>query len=78
MEKVCPICNALDEVNQACPRCGQAMKDGGTLQNYLGPYSPYMDGDWIPLNMIDYGCTHLVYCPHCHYDIRVVWNFVII
>lgn len=78
MEKVCPICNALDEVHESCPHCGYEMLDGGALQNYLGPYSPYMEGDLIPLNMLEQECVHLVYCPNCHYDMRVSWNFVII
>lgn len=78
MEKVCPICNALDDVDKSCPRCGRKMLDGGAIQNYLGPYSPYMDGDAIPLNMLEERCVHLLYCPNCHYDMRSAWNFVVI
>ena len=79
MEKICPICNALEEINQKCPFCGSEMIDGGVLQNYVGPYSPYMEADTIPLNInSSKGCTHLIYCPNCNFDTRSAWELVII
>lgn len=78
MEKVCPICNALEGIYQECPLCGHQLIDGGVLQNYLGPYSPYMEGDTIPLNIDSNSCIHLLYCPECNFDTRASWELVII
>lgn len=78
MEKVCPICNGLEEIDEVCPQCGHKMLDGGALQNYLGPYSPYVESDMVPLNMTNNGCVHLVYCPNCNFDIRMSWDIIII
>jgi len=78
MEKVCPICNALQSINSHCPNCGHEMLDGGALENYFGPYSPYMDRDMLnaPFELFDDHCVHLLYCPNCHYDVRVAWRLV--
>jgi len=29
MDKVCPICNGMAQINVKCPCCGQDMQDGG-------------------------------------------------
>ncbi len=70
MEKVCPLCNALQTITETCPRCGASLVDGGALSGYLGPYSPYMDVQGLPFCSEGY-CVHLVYCPTCEYDTRL-------
>lgn len=76
MEKVCPLCNGLATVQAHCPQCGGHMADGGAVENYFGPYSPYMDVSSWP----DDGdcCIHLLYCPDCGYDVRLGQNLVVI
>lgn len=78
MEKLCPICNALEEINKECPLCGNKLLDGGVIQNYLGPYSPYMEAETIPLNMNTNYCIHLLYCSNCNFDTSSSWELVII
>ncbi|MEM5766867.1 MAG: hypothetical protein AAGU23_01660 [Bacillota bacterium] len=73
MEGICPLCNGLQAVDSRCPMCGQPMVDGGSLQDFYGPYSPYEEKN-------TYGklavagrravCIHLLYCPSCGYDRR--------
>lgn len=76
MEKLCPLCNGLAEVEDNCPRCGGRLADGGAVGNYFGPYSPYMDiGSW-PGRADDGRCLHLLYCPACGYDVRRAWPVV--
>jgi len=70
MEKVCPMCNALQITAKECPRCGALLIDSGALNSYLGPYSPYMDMDELPFQAEEY-CVHLMYCPVCAYDTRL-------
>ncbi|HWQ62608.1 MAG TPA: hypothetical protein VN521_09870 [Negativicutes bacterium] len=76
MAKVCPVCNGLTPVIGDCPHCGRKLADGGALENYLGPYSPYMDTDSLQECAPDTQCVHLLYCPSCGYDIRVAWELV--
>jgi hypothetical protein len=76
MERICPLCNALDTVGRKCPYCGRRLEDGGALQNYLGPYSPYVEDSSVPDSMSGNYCIHLLYCPYCHYDTRAAWNFI--
>ena len=78
LERVCPICNALAFVVERCPMCGQRMTDGGAIENYWGPYSPYMSMDSLQQFEPDTQCVHLLYCSNCHYDTRAAWEFVII
>ncbi len=60
--RICPYCNGLEPLNIVCPACGSLMKDTGTLQEILGPYSPYEENSLIHEQ---YGCTHQVYCENC-------------
>lgn len=72
MDRICPLCNALDSITTECPNCGRLLQDGGSVQNYIGPYSPYMES-----NIVNQ-CIHLLYCIECHYDVRVAYQLVII
>ncbi|MDT8900506.1 hypothetical protein [Anaeroselena agilis] len=78
MEKVCPVCNGLVAVAENCPRCGRRLVDGGALENYFGPYSPYMDVASFQQGAPDVHCVHLLYCPACGYDVRAAWDLVAI
>ncbi len=75
MENVCPLCNAMQELAETCPVCGEILLDGGTVNNYLGPYSPYADSRFLPLQPEGY-CRHLLYCPACGYDAQVLLALV--
>jgi hypothetical protein len=49
------------------------MADGGSLQDYYGPYSPYIElNAYGDLAIAEYcgKCIHLLYCPACGYDRR--------
>jgi len=77
MELICPLCNGFITYKKSCPFCGNSLRDGGTLQDFYGPYSPYDDFDNYPLvfemkGKEDYNCIHLVYCPICGFDTRIV------
>jgi hypothetical protein len=70
MDKLCPICNGLQMITEQCPMCGEILVDGGSLQNYVGPYSPYMESD------IENQCIHLFFCEECGYDVRVALQLI--
>lgn len=36
MDRVCPLCNALDVVSSDCPRCGHRLEDGGGFAKLFG------------------------------------------
>ena len=72
MDKLCPICNGLQGLGKQCPNCNRLLVDGGKLQNYVGPYSPYME------SRIGEQCVHLLYCTDCGYDIRVAFDLFIV
>ncbi|HWR10117.1 hypothetical protein [Sporomusa sp.] len=75
MEMVCPLCNAMQAIEENCPCCGQLMIDGGSVNNYLGPYSPYVETASLPFQSAGH-CVHLLYCPVCDYDVRVALALV--
>ncbi len=76
MEKVCPLCNGLETNSLHCPRCNQLMVDTGALENYYGPYSPYMDVNSLQHYLPDRQCVHVLCCPHCDCDIRAAWELI--
>ena len=49
MEEVCPACNGLTKLSATCPFCGEGMTDAGSVDDYSGPYSPYMDEESLNL-----------------------------
>jgi hypothetical protein len=71
---LCPLCNGIHTKNILCPNCNIKMEDGGILENYYEPYSPY-----LPMEVLNQTnevtpnhCTHLFYCPNCGYDHRYI------
>lgn len=72
MELICPVCNALQAAEMQCPYCGRAMIDGGAVENYLGPYSPYMGNE--DREAAEQQCVHLLYCPECGFDMRAGYS----
>lgn len=66
---ICPLCNGMRSIHQLCPQCGISMEDGGSLESYYGPYSPYEE-QLINSTDDDRKCTHLIYCPNCGKDYR--------
>jgi hypothetical protein len=76
--ELCPLCNAISDIDVSCPKCGAAMNDGGIPVGYYEPYSPY-----LPYNILSQNdgvskdeCIHLFYCPSCGYDHRYVVNLI--
>ncbi len=82
MECGCPVCNGLAVTDRVCPECGETMEDGGMVEDYYGPYSPYDDMDLYEQpefwEMADEApCVHLFTCPKCGYDERVGFRSVV-
>jgi hypothetical protein len=70
MSEICPICNGLYEKIEVCSKCGARMDQAGKLEDYNGPYSPYVGQDTFVLNNDttvtgDNCCIHLYVCPNC-------------
>lgn len=71
MDLVCPLCNGLIIVNELCDRCGAPMAEQGKMEDYKGPYSPYVDQESFSYDMNkstvmgDHLCVHLFYCEKC-------------
>lgn len=69
MSEICPLCNGLNEHNIICKNCEAKMEDIGKMEDYKGPYSPYMDRDSFLYNNLllngDNCCIHLYKCPVC-------------
>lgn len=64
MEEVCPACNGLTNLSATCPFCGESMTDAGSVNDYFGPYSPYMDEE--SLNLVS------LWTPHEFFDTPAV------
>lgn len=83
MEKICPVCNGLQNLAIHCPRCGLIMAEEGSITDFLGPYSPYFDRDLLELNnnLLVEGpdpCVHLLTCANCQVERRVIVELVLI
>ena len=71
---ICPLCNALEELNISCPNCQIRLTDGGKVSDYLDVYGHYNDeetnkmGDGYPNTAKDQICPHLMVCATCGYD----------
>jgi hypothetical protein len=76
MDRVCPVCNSLVDMEIKCTRCEGIMTDEGRIADYFDDYSSYLDMniteliDGAPSNQ----CVHLFYCPNCDYDRRIGIN----
>ncbi len=71
MERVCPLCNGLEPYDMICNKCGKKMDHRGKMEDYLGPYSPYMDENSFKYNNYsasigDNMCIHIYYCEECN------------
>ena len=71
---ICPLCNALQQLNQKCPECDIQLNDGGKVSDYLDAYGHYNDeetnkmGDGYLNTAKDQICPHLMFCNECGYD----------
>jgi len=71
MNKSCPLCNGLIDIYEFCPDCGGKMEDGGAINEYYDPYSPYIEIISSRERFEnDNECLHLIYCPFCGRDKR--------
>ncbi len=71
MEGVCPICNGLLHPKELCLQCSVEMDEIGKIEDYFGPYSPYMEDDDFSQNnhmmtIGDQQCVHLFRCTQCN------------
>lgn len=69
--QLCPLCNGLEARQIICPSCNAMMEDGGFLEGYYEPYSPYLPYEVLDLADGVYSeekCVHLFYCPRCGFD----------
>ncbi|MGI6706468.1 MAG: hypothetical protein ACOX6S_09555 [Clostridia bacterium] len=71
MESVCPICNGLFLPKEHCPYCNAEMDEIGKMEDYFGPYSPYMEEDDLlqanhGMAIGDQECVHLFRCIQCN------------
>ena len=71
---ICPLCNALKELQIDCPKCANRLNDGGKVSDYLDAYGHYNDeetvkmGDGYPNTAKDQICPHLMVCNECGHD----------
>lgn len=75
---ICPLCNALYKVYPECPVCKGKLEDTGILENYFGPYSPYLGEELLDRadGVGEQECVHLFNCPQCGYDKRYIVRHV--
>lgn len=72
MDLICPVCNGLKDIYLQCSTCLQDMEEGGSLQQFFDPYSPYLSQELMDLEGIsDKVCIHLLFCYNCGIDKRV-------
>ncbi|SES99737.1 hypothetical protein [Anaerobranca gottschalkii] len=75
MDLICPVCNGLKEIYLQCPICHGEMEEGGSLQQFFDPYSPYLSQEIMSLEgMSDKVCVHLIFCSNCGIDKRISVN----
>jgi len=74
MDFECPLCNALINVKEICPKCNNEMEDWGRVVDYFDPYNPYLDKDTVTMGEPSHQCIHIFSCPNCGYDTRIVVN----
>lgn len=71
MEKVCPVCNAINQGSFPCTSCSGRMKDNGRVSDYYDPYSADM-----PIENQEAYCTHIYQCDECrelkNYKIKMI------
>lgn len=70
MEPICPVCNGFLLLAKRCPSCHKRMEDSGKLENFYGPYSPYVEISQLRLingypDIAREQCIHLLTCSHC-------------
>ena len=44
---ICPLCNALKELQIDCPKCANRLNDGGKVSDYLDAYGHYNDEETV-------------------------------
>ncbi len=65
--RICLYCNGMKQTELICPNCGLPLTDGGMVEDYYDPYSPYVAKARLPA---DEACIHLLYCSGCDFDTR--------
>lgn len=71
MSSICPVCNALENWNVACPQCGSPLSDQGRILDCYGPYSAYRPIDDLKLtnglnDLTTSLCYHVGNCRVCN------------
>ena len=71
---ICPLCNALKELQIDCPKCANRLNDGGKVSDYLDAYGHYNDQETVKMadgysnTVEDQLCPHLMVCNECGHD----------
>ncbi len=68
MQRICPVCNGLSQLDAVCHRCQSDMEDRGQLESYYGPYAPYEEDELLSTSTItpyETSCPHVAYCTEC-------------
>ncbi|KUO51606.1 MAG: hypothetical protein APF76_13245 [Desulfitibacter sp. BRH_c19] len=74
--EICPLCNGLENIQEfICPHCGIKMIDNGSINEFVGPYSPYEELT-LRTDNVDNKCVHLVSCSKCGSDFRLSIDLV--
>lgn len=74
MQRICPVCNGLNELAATCPVCRATLDDCGPLEDYYGPYSPYEENELVAAqgdSVYEGFCRHLTRCSSCGHETRV-------
>ncbi len=70
LDKICPLCNGLDNVNLLCEKCKDIMSDIGRVQDYADSYACQQE-----INDSKNYCIHLFKCKRCNSVKRIkIWK----
>lgn len=61
LQRICPLCNKLQNISIECDKCGKFMINLGRVQDFSDPYGPQ-----DPINDGEGYCIHLFNCKNCN------------
>ncbi|QRG66828.1 hypothetical protein [Brevibacillus choshinensis] len=77
MDHLCPVCNGLTSLEQACAHCKNRLEDAGRLYDRYGSYSPYREIDDAKMDngypdRQQHQCLHTGWCAQCGLEQTVI------
>lgn len=66
----CPACNGLVVLKEACAKCDGVLIDKGSIEDFYGPYRPYLEESDAE------HCNHYLQCTEC--GASVTWPVPVI